>query len=424
MIRGVRVRVRDLAAFAVVAAAGVGAAVAILSSLDAEWPWSGRTEYRVEVDEAVAVSPGNGQEVRIAGVPVGVVTGAEPTARGTAEIVVAVDGEQRLYDNARAVLRPKNPLNEMYLSLDPGGPPGRPLPPGGTIPAAQTARPVQADEVLTHLDERSRAALTALLAESDAALASAPADLPAGLDATAGSLVRLRPVVESLAQRRENVRLLVASTARIAAAIGDDEPRLRTLLAGLDRTLGTLAARDSELAATLDALPGLTADLRRALGATTTLTTELDPTLDELHTAADDLPAALTALAGTADELAEFARDARPVLDAAGPVVRDLRPVVADAGPGLADLRGVTRWADDATAQIAPWMYDLGAFVHHTNSLFGIKEEGNGRALGRGHLTLDLASPDGRDRDPGGFTYRDGESPLGPYPAPGSGGPR
>lgn len=422
---------RDTLTLAGVVVAGVVAAVAILAQLDAEWPWSGRVEYRVEVDEAVAVSPGNGQEVRIAGVPVGVITGAEPSDRGTALITVAVDREQVLYDNARAVLRPKNPLNEMYLSLDTGGPPGRPLADGGTIPVTQTSRPVQAEEVLSHLDGRSRAALTALLAESDAALASAPATLPAGLDATAGTLTGLRPVVEQLAVRRDNVRALVGSLSRVVAAVGRDDERLTGLLDSLQQTLDTLAARDDELAATLDQLPGLSADVRRALGAASTLTTELDPTLDDLSAASGELPGALARFTDTADALAEVARAATPVVREARPVVADLRPVVDDLGPALGDIRGVTRWADDATAQIAPWMYDLAAFVHHTNSVFGVQEEG-GRSLGRGHLTIDLASPDGVDRDsvdgdpngPGSFGYREGESPFGPYPAPGSGGPR
>ncbi|MEJ2889863.1 MlaD family protein [Actinomycetospora aeridis] len=416
---------RDVLVLVGVAALGVTAAVIILSQLDVVPPWSGYREIKVEVTDAVAVSPGNSQEVRIAGVPVGLIEDAEATDHDTSILTLSIEPGHPIFDNARAVLRPKNPLNEMYVSLAPGGPPGRELGADDVLPATQTQRPVQVEEALGGLDERSRTAMTALISESDEALARAPQALPAGLDATSATLDRLRPVVTALAERRDNIRRLVGTLSRVATAAGRDDARLTSLLDSTQATLATLTRRDDELARTLEQLPGLSEDLRRALASTSTLTDELDPTLDELRAAAPELPSALARFGDTAGSLRDVAGRAAPVVGEARPVLADLRPAVTDLRGTLEDVRPVSRWADDATAQVAPWMYDLQAFFTNTNSVFSVGEPG-GRRIGRGHLSLDLTQPDGvlPPARAGTNTYRDGESPLGPYPAAGSGGPR
>jgi len=64
---------------------------------------------------------------------------------------------------------------------------------GGVIPVAQTSRPIQPEELLGKLDERSRAGVTALLEESDNVLANPPDTIPTALQASDVSLTELRP---------------------------------------------------------------------------------------------------------------------------------------------------------------------------------------------------------------------------------------
>jgi phospholipid/cholesterol/gamma-HCH transport system substrate-binding protein len=416
---------RDVASVAGLVALGVLAAWLILAQLNLSLPWRAHTELYVEVADAVAVSPGNSQEARVAGVPVGFITAARPTARNTTVLTLDIDPGITVYRDAHAVLRPKNPLNEMYVEIDPGGPPAPPLAEGATLPITQTSRPVQIEEALGHLDVRGRAALTDLIAESDTALARAPQVLPGTLSTAQDSLQRLEPVLTALRQRRQNIQRLTGGLAAVSTAAGHDDARLTALLDSTQRTLGVLATRDDQLARTLDQLPGLSADLTGALHSTSALTAQLNPTLDDLRDAADALPPALEGLTDTAGRLRETARAGTPALAAARPVVADLRPLAGDLRDSVEALRPVTRWADYATAQVAPWMYDLSAFVANTNSVFSVGEPG-GRRIGRGALTLDPTHPFGTS-DPGGSnsnTYRDAPSPLGPYPAPGQTGPR
>jgi phospholipid/cholesterol/gamma-HCH transport system substrate-binding protein len=411
---------RDVGVLAGLVVVGVVAATLLLSQEHYIAPWSDKVTFAIEFQEAVAVSPGNGQEVDIAGVPVGVITKSEATSRNTSLVTVAIDPGHPIYDNARAVLRPENPLNEMYISLEPGGPPGNPLPPGGMIPVTQTSRPVQVEEVLDHLDERSRLALSSLLAESD----NAPQTVPGGLAASQNTMVALRPVVAALAQRRDNIRQLVTALAQIGSAAGGNDARLISLVNSTQQTLGVLAVHDDQLQQTLGQLPGFSSDLRKAMSSTTSLTTQLNPTLDDLHAAAAQLPGALQQLGATADQVNAVAQAARPVVANARPVVSDLRPVVDDLNATFGQLEPVTRWADYATAQVAPWMYDLAAFVYNTSSIFSVADRQGG--LARAQLSVSVANPTAVDTptDATTNTFRDGGSPLGHYPAPGQGGSR
>lgn len=412
---------RDVSAIFVLVVIGLVAASVILSQMSFTTPWAERFSFKIELAEAVAVSPGNSQEVRIAGVEVGQIVASEPTAHDTSLVTLAIEPGHPIYDNARAVLRSVNPLNQMYITLNPGGPPGRQLPEGGVLPLAQTSRPIQPDEVFGKMDDRSRAALTQLLAESDNALVHAPRTLPDAFGAADTSLLTLRPVVQRLQVRSDNIRKLVSALSQVSAALGANDARLASLIGSTQQTLGVLAQRDREVGDTLRQLPGATDELRQALRSTSVMTHQLDPTLDNLAAASDTLPDALSALTEVMGPLHKTVSSARDVVSKARPLMTDLRPIVSDVHHSVKDLRPVSACLDDVTSQIAPWMYDLGAFVYNTNSVMSLKDPNGGRV--RGEFTVETNSPtsvnssDTKETN----TYRQGESPLGPYPAAGSG---
>ncbi len=383
---------RDVTALAVVIVMGVAAGGTILSSEDVHWPWQGRRfTVRVEFTDAVAINPDKSQQVLIAGVPVGAITGSTPTAKGTSLVTLSIDEGHPVYSNARVVLRPKNPLNEMYVALNPGGPPGTALPEGGIIPASQTQSPVTPEGVFDHLDDRTRTALTTLLAESDIALADAPRQLPQGLDATDRTLAGLRPVVEALQTRRTKIQQLVTAISQISTAAGGNDTRLAGLLDSTQQTLDTLSHRDGDLAATLKQLPGFTGDLRNAMTNTTTLADQLNPVLDNLKTASGGLPPTLSALSKTVGLLDSTVRSAAPVVRKAGPVVTELRPIVGDVSVSLDELKPLTSRLDYATTRLVPFMDGLQAFVYNTASLFSARTSTGG--AGRGQLEIVVTQP-------------------------------
>ncbi|KLL11184.1 MULTISPECIES: MlaD family protein [Protofrankia] len=379
---------RDMTALAVLVVLGLVAAVIIQSQLSSTPPWANRSIVKAEFASVPGVNPTSSNQVTIAGVKVGKIADWSVSDHATAILTLEIEPGHPVYDNARAVVRPKNALNEMSVEINPGGPPGRVLPSGGLIPLKQTSRPIQADEVLSHLDDRTQLALTDLLVESDVALARSEKELPPGLAATDGTVTQLQPVVEALQTRREKISQLVTALSQISTAVGGNDQRVAQLATATQQTLETLAGNDGQLRDSLAQLPGLTDQLRRTLTSTQALTEQLDPTLDNLHSASGELPKTLERLESTVDELGNTVDAAKPVVSKARPVVADLRPMADDIDNSLINLRPISRNLDRDTQTVVSYLTDIQAFVYNTSSVFGAGDAQG--SIIRGHLVVPL----------------------------------
>lgn len=378
---------RNLLVIGVLVAFGSAVGAYFLSHQRFNPPWEDRYTVYATFEESPAISPGNGQEVRIAGVIAGDIRSADVSDEGQAVLELRIEDEYAVYDNARVVLRSKSPLNEMYIELHPGGPPGTELTDGDTLPAANSQRPIQVDQFLGHLDDNTRVALTSLLAEADVALAGAPDHLPAGLRELDATLGDLQPVVAELETRRSTLAELVTALSRISTAVGANDERLSHLADSLQRTLGTVGGSSAELDAALAQLPEFADRLRAATDGVSELATELDPTLDELRAASGELPGALSRFTDSVDELDSTLDVLRPVVQKATPVVADLRPAVHDLNLMLDDLSPITQRLDPVTSGLLPYLTDLQAFVYNTNSTFSLTDANRGILRGQVNVT-------------------------------------
>jgi phospholipid/cholesterol/gamma-HCH transport system substrate-binding protein len=365
---------QDAIICAVVILLGLTAGGYILTQQRVHWPWEGETHFYATFEDTPAMNPENAPEVRIAGVPVGDVSSATIDDEGHALIGIAIDSQYKVFDNARVVLRPKSPLNESYVELSPGQPPGKPLPEGGVLPIGNSARPIQVDEVLGHLDGNTRYALTSLLAESDAALAHAPDRLPGGLAATDQLLKDLRPVSEAMKTRRDTLQRIITSLSQISTAIGSNDQRLSSLAASLHTTSDTLDQRDSAVDGALAQLPGFAEQLKLATQSAGELTTQLDPTLDNLKKASGSFPDSLARFNDTIDELGDTVDAAKPVADKAKPVISGLRPFVRDLRGAMPHINNLTDQLPPITEAMLPYLDDLGAFVYNTRSESSLRD--------------------------------------------------
>lgn len=384
---------RDLAALAVVGTLGVGSGVYMLAHYGIRPPWQRQYVFSAYFTAAPGVTATNHQQVQIAGVPAGTITGAAPAPNGQAKLTLSLNPGTTVYRNARLVLDTQNPLNQMYVELDPGGPPAKALPAGGSLPVTQTQRPVQSYETLDHLNARTQAAITYLLNASDSALSDAPADLPADLQGLNQGAATYQPVLTALAARRQKIAALVTDLSEIASAAGDNDTRLTSLVNALQRTLGVLASRQSDLKAILADLPGFTSKLNAATHGVGQLAGQLNPTLQDLHDASGSLPPALRQFDTTVGQLGQTVDAAGPVVTRARPVVSELRPVAGDVNSSLTSLEPVTSHLGYVTVKAVPWMNDLAAFMYNDASMFSNYDVNGGVA--RGHLVNDPTDPTG-----------------------------
>src|SRR5918994_3841802 len=109
-------------------------------------------QLKAEMETAQAVTPGQGQTVRVAGVRVGDIAKVE-YEDGNAVVTMDIDRKfLPVYQDATILLRPKTGLKDMFLELDPGTQAAGEYEEGDTIPVANTAPDVNLDEVLAGLD--------------------------------------------------------------------------------------------------------------------------------------------------------------------------------------------------------------------------------------------------------------------------------
>ena len=103
-----------------------------------------------------------------------------------------------VYRNATVLLRPRTPLKDMYLALDPGNAPvPAAIPDGGTLGIASTQPDIDVDQILSSLDADTRTYLLLLLS-GGARRSTARAPRPA---APALPLQPLWPLISSTSRR-------------------------------------------------------------------------------------------------------------------------------------------------------------------------------------------------------------------------------
>lgn len=265
--------------------------------------------------------------VRIAGVNVGKVEGIERGPGATAIVTMSiVDAGLPIHRDATLKIRPRLFLEgNFFVDLRPGTPGSPNLPDGGTIPLAQTATPVQLDQVLTALGSNTRTDLKSFLHGLSQSLeGGGAAHFNRLVPLMAPAFLETAIATEALhGQRPGDLAGLVGDGERTARALSSRRAELPQLVGALDVTLATLAQRRAALGQSLTTLndiaghaPATFAALNRLFPALRAVSIEARP----------GLRAAPTTL-GLANPLLVQARGlvSRPELPA---LLRELDPAV------------------------------------------------------------------------------------------------
>ncbi|MFD0747331.1 MlaD family protein [Phytohabitans flavus] len=144
----------------------------------------GGTSYRARFTDVTGLLEGD--DVRIAGVRVGQVEDIRVADNTVAEVEFTVDGDIPLGTGVRAKVRYRNLVGQRYIALSEGPGDGRPLPPDGLIPLAQTTPALD----LTVLFNGFRPLFTALTPEDVNKLAYEIIQVLQGEGPTVTSLLR------------------------------------------------------------------------------------------------------------------------------------------------------------------------------------------------------------------------------------------
>ena len=343
MTVAIRKHLRDFAAILVLAAIAVGCAAYILDQQRFRMPFveEGPFELKAELAGAQGVMPGQGQTIRVAGMRVGDL-GQVELEDGRAIVKLEFDPE---YDDlaradATALLRPRTGLKDMFLELDPGSKSEPPLEEGETIPVVNTAPDVNADEVLSALDDDTRDYLRLLLTGAGGGLERRGGDLREVFRRLGPLHRHLAELNGKLKERRRELARLVHNSGATFEELAKKDRELSRLVVASERTFGALAAEDRNISLAVSRLPTTLAQAERTLLTVDELGQVAGPAFEALRPAARQLKPTNDAVRPFAEEAMPIIRDrVRPFVRVARPYIRDLRPAARNLHRASPDLR-------------------------------------------------------------------------------------
>jgi phospholipid/cholesterol/gamma-HCH transport system substrate-binding protein len=394
--RAIRTHLKDFVAIVFLVALSFAVGTYVLSHERFHFPWQeAPTKYKVELATAQAVTPGQGQTIRVSGVKVGDIGGVS-LKNGRAIVTMEIDPKYKhiLHTDASALLRPKTGLKDMFVELNPGTRKAPLAKPGFTIPISRTQPDVNPDEILASLDADTRSYLTLLVNGAGQGLKDRGGDLAEVFRRFGPTHRDLARVSEAVATRRKNLESLVHSLRVVNAELGSRKTQLASLVGASASVFHAFAAQNANISRAVGDLPA-------ALRQTTDTLNKVQAFAGQLGPAATALTPAAHALQSANDALAPFARTTAPIIQnqirpfvrAARPVVRSLRPAsarLASATPNLTGTFGVLNrllnlvsynpngsksWAD---THITPgFLYWIAWLDHQAVTLFS-SEDANG----------------------------------------------
>jgi phospholipid/cholesterol/gamma-HCH transport system substrate-binding protein len=354
--RAIVIHRSDFAAIAALVVAAIAVAAYILLHQPAFTFGQSFYTVKAEFSTGAAVTAGQGQAVTIAGVQVGLVGGVQ-LDHGRAVVTMNIYKDHApIYNNATVLLRPRTPLKDMYLSMDPGTPDAGKIANGGMLPLAATSPTIDFDQILSSLDTDSRNYLLLLLSGGAQAFhdpgATGAAPSPAAVADLRGTFKRFAPLARDtvsftrlLSQRQANIARSIHNLNLVANSLGGVDAQLASLIESSNTNFAAISSQSANLESALSLLPGTLQQTSNTLVKVRAFASASTPTLAALVPFAHALGPALAASRPLfRDTTPVIQNQLRPFAVAVQPLARTLRPAstqLAHAVPALVRSFGV-----------------------------------------------------------------------------------
>jgi phospholipid/cholesterol/gamma-HCH transport system substrate-binding protein len=364
---------RDFIAIILLIVLSAGVAGYILSHERLRFPWQ-TSQFQVKADfsTAQAVTPGQGQTVRVSGVQVGDI-GAVSLHNGVASVTMDIDPQYKnlVHTDATALLRPKTGLKDMFIELTPGTSKA-PLMQNVSaqqrvIPVANTLPDVNPDQVYSALDEDTRDYLRLLVQGAGEGLHGRGNQLQevfARFEPTHKDIARITGL---LSKRHNDLASLIHSLNVINQALAQRGPQLSQLIHGSSQVFNAFASEQANLSQAVARLPGALKTSTSTLGKLKTFAQVLRPTADKIRPAVRSLNTANIALA-------PFERQTTPI------IAQQIRPFVRNAQPLVRQLQAPAQ----SLASASPDLTTTFDMFNHLFNLAAYNTHGNGPYTGAG----------------------------------------
>lgn len=342
----------DFLAIAGLALLGVAVTVYLLSQQDFRFPLIEATPKRIEIElaNAQAVQPGQGQTVRVAGVEVGRIADVQiEDGRAVVSLEMKPEYKNLIRRDASALLRPKTALKDMFVEVDPGR--AKPVPDGGRITVANSLPDINPDEIYSALDADTRPYLKLLVAGAGKGLDKRGDDLREVFRRLEPIHRDLARVTRATAHRRGALKELIHDYGLLMTEVGSHPQEIRRLVTASRSVFDVLANEDTQISESVARLPGSLRASERALA--------------NVREFAPVLRSSLESLRPPIRKLDETNAAVIPFLRQTEPVIRtEIRPFVRTARPWTNDLRLAARDTAKATPDLKTSFGELNRFFN------------------------------------------------------------
>jgi phospholipid/cholesterol/gamma-HCH transport system substrate-binding protein len=221
---------------------------------------SGNT-YHATFTEASRLKAG--QDVRIAGVPVGSVDSVKLNSDNTVDVAFEVDGRYQLYTSTKAIVRYQNLVGDRYLEIasSPGGQLVK-IPPGSTISKENTQPALDLDALLGGL----RPVLKGLDGNKVNEVSNAVIELLQGQGgALSNLLASTGSFTQDLAARDQLIGDVINNLNTVLATVDDKGAQFNESVDRLQQLITGLAQNRDPIAGAIQPLSSATNDLTELL---------------------------------------------------------------------------------------------------------------------------------------------------------------
>jgi phospholipid/cholesterol/gamma-HCH transport system substrate-binding protein len=334
VITAIKKNLMNFAAIVGLVALATAVSIYILNEQRMRFPWEEKPFLvNAEFSTAQAVTAGQGQTIRVSGVRIGDI-GDVQLKDGKAIVEMQIDRSyaDMIRTDARALLRPKTGLKDMFVELTPGSDAAPAVREGYTIPIRATLPDVNPDEIYSALDADTRDYLKLLVNGAGQGLKGRSGDLNDVFKRFEPVHRDIARVNSAVAERRENLRRLINRLAVLNQELADNDDQLAGLVSSSASVLRAFANQESSISDAVRELPTALAETTSTLEKVQGFAEILGPTAEKLRPAARALDPANKAVI-------PFAKEATPQLeDDIRPFVRELRPLARDLRPAATNL--------------------------------------------------------------------------------------
>jgi ABC-type transporter Mla subunit MlaD len=301
----------------------------------------------------------NGEDVKIAGVPVGVVTGMDVTEDKQAAISLRIDKKEftPFKDDAHCTIRPQGLIGEKFVECQPGsaGSPALQKIQHGDgkgerlLPVQETSSPVDLDLLndIMRLPYRERLAI--LLNEFGTGLAGRGADLNEVIHRANPALKETDQVLEILANQNRVLARLARDSDQALAPLARKREQFADFIVQANRTGEATAERSADIRLGLNRLPEFLRQLRLLMVDLEGFADQGTPLLTNVKEAAPALGRFIKAQGTLAEasersfpSLGDALEVGRPALIRSRPLIQDLGRLGKQLNPTSKNLDAIT----------------------------------------------------------------------------------